>query len=76
MKIKFNSDEVLPLNKTIEIRSMAIVARANFYENSKNYLGTFSYYCTWGRLNNGGGGELHKIKRSRDKTEIGKELLW
>ena len=46
MKIKFNSDEVLPLNKTIEIRSMAIVVRVNFYENSKNYLGTFNYYCT------------------------------
>ena len=28
MKIKFNSDNELPLNKTIEIYSMIIVARA------------------------------------------------
>ena len=30
MKIKFNSDEELPLNKTIEIPTMTIV-----YENNK-----------------------------------------
>ena len=30
MKIKFNSDEDLPLNKTIEILSMTIVVRAIF----------------------------------------------
>ena len=30
MKIKFNSDDVLPLNKTIEIPSMLIVVRAFF----------------------------------------------
>ena len=26
------------------------------------------------QLNNEGGGELHKIKRNRDKTGIGKEI--
>ena len=30
MKIKFNSDNELPLNKTIEIPTMAIVVRAVF----------------------------------------------
>ena len=30
MKIKFDSDDELPLNNTIEIFSMAIVARAIF----------------------------------------------
>ena len=35
MKIKFNLDDELPLNKTIEIPSMIIVVRAVFYENSK-----------------------------------------
>ena len=30
MKIKFNSDDVLPPNKTIEIPSMLIVVRAFF----------------------------------------------
>ena len=24
----------------------------------------------------GRGGELHQIKRSREKTEIGKEIIW
>ena len=33
MKIKFTSDEKLPLNKTIEIPSMIIVVRAAFLEN-------------------------------------------
>ena len=37
MKIKFNLDDELPLNKTIEIPSMAIVVRAIFYENNKYY---------------------------------------
>ena len=37
MKIKFNSDDKLPLNKTIEIPSMIIVVRAIFHENNKNY---------------------------------------
>ena len=37
MKIKFNSDDELPLNKTIKIRSMIIVVRAIFHENNKYY---------------------------------------
>ena len=37
MKIKFNSGYELPLNKTIEIPTMTIVARAIFHENSKYY---------------------------------------
>ena len=37
MRIKFNSDDELPLNKTIEIRNMIIVVRAVFYENNKFY---------------------------------------
>ena len=31
MKIKFNSDDKLPLNKTIEIPTMTIVVRAEGY---------------------------------------------
>ena len=34
MKIKFNLDDKLPLNKMVEIPSMAIVVRAIFYENN------------------------------------------
>ena len=41
MKIKFNSDDELPLNKTIEIPSMIIVARAAFYENNNYYPQVF-----------------------------------
>ena len=40
MKIKFNSDGELPVNKTTEIPSIIIVVRAVFRENifSKNFL--------------------------------------
>ena len=37
MKIKFNSDDKLPLNKTIEIPSMIIVVGAIVLENNKNF---------------------------------------
>ena len=37
MKIKFNLDDELPLNKMIEIRSMKIVVRAIFLKNNKCY---------------------------------------
>ena len=45
MKIKFNSDEELPLNKTIEIPSMGIVVRAVFHANNKYYLQVFLDEC-------------------------------
>ena len=41
MKIKFNSDDELPLNKTVEIRDMIIVIKAVFSENSKYYPQVF-----------------------------------
>ena len=37
MKIKFDSDDNLPLNKTTEIPVMIMVVRAVFYENDKYY---------------------------------------
>ena len=37
MKIKFNSDDELPLNKNIETPTMTIVVRAFFLENNKYY---------------------------------------
>ena len=47
MKIKFDSDDELPLNKTVEIPSMIIVVRNFFHENNKYYLQVFSdkYLC-------------------------------
>ena len=41
MKIKIDSDDELPLNKTIEIPSMIIVARAIFLGNNKYYPQAF-----------------------------------
>ena len=37
MKIKFNSDDELPLNRMIEIPTMTIVVRAIFHENNRYY---------------------------------------
>ena len=41
MKIKFVSDENLPLIKTIEIPIVAMVVRAVFHENGKCYSQLF-----------------------------------
>ena len=37
MKIKFNLDDELPLNKMTEISTMAVVSTAVFHENNKCY---------------------------------------
>ena len=37
MKIKFSSDDELPLNKTIKIPTMTIAVKAAFLENNKYY---------------------------------------
>ena len=41
MKIKFNSDDKLPLNKTVGIPNMTIFIRAIFFENNKYYPQVF-----------------------------------
>ena len=43
-----------------------------FWKNCQDYTFNFRYNCARGQLNNEGRGELHEIKRSQDKTEIGK----
>ena len=43
MKTKFNSDNELRLNKTIEIPAMTIVARAIFHENNKYFPQVFRW---------------------------------
>ena len=45
MKIKFTLDKELPLNKTIEINTIAIVVRTIFYENNKYYPQVFLDEC-------------------------------
>ena len=44
-KIKFNSDNALPLNKTIEIAFMVIIVRAVFHE--KYYPQVFLDECLY-----------------------------
>ena len=48
MKIKSNSDNELPLNKTTEIHNVTIVVRAVFHENNKYYLQDFLDECLYG----------------------------
>ena len=45
MKIQFNSNDELQLNKTIEIHSIMIVVRAIFNENNKHYPQVFLDEC-------------------------------
>ena len=47
MKVNFNLDDELPLNKTIEIPSMIIVVRADFHKNNKYYQQIFLDECLY-----------------------------
>ena len=47
MQIKFDSDDNLPLNKTIEIPMKTIVVRAVFQENNKYYPQVFLDECLY-----------------------------
>ena len=44
-KIKFNLDDELPLNKTIEIHNATIVVGVVFHQNNKYYLQVFLEEC-------------------------------
>ena len=45
LKIKFNSDDTLRLNKTLKIYNMTIVIRSVFEEDGKYYPQVFSDEC-------------------------------
>ena len=47
MKIKFDSDDNLSLNKTVETPIMTIVVRAVFHENNKYYPQFFLDECLY-----------------------------
>ena len=47
MKIKFNSDDALPINKTIEIPTITIAVRSIFFENNKYYPQIFLDECLY-----------------------------
>ena len=53
MKIKFSSDDELPLNKTIEIPSMTMFVRTICLENSKYYPQVFWMMNVFMKYNNG-----------------------
>ena len=58
MKTKFDSDDNLPLNKTIEIHIVTIVIRAAFHENNKHYSQVVLDEC------------LYKMKKSYIMIEL------
>ena len=47
MKIKFNLDDELPLNETIDIFNLTILVRAVFHENEKYYPRVFLEECLY-----------------------------
>ena len=47
MKIKFNSDDNLPLNKQLKILSLAITVRSVFEEDGKYYPQVFLEECLY-----------------------------
>ena len=47
MKIKFNSDNNLPLNKTLKLHNMTIVVRSVFEEVDKFYLQIYLDECLY-----------------------------
>ena len=47
MKIKFNSDDELPVNKTIEISTITIVVRAVLQKNNEYYPQVFLDECLY-----------------------------
>ena len=47
IKIKFDSDDELPINKTIEIRTITIIVIAIFLENIKYYPQVFCIKYKW-----------------------------
>ena len=47
MKIKFVSDDSLPLNKILKLHNLTIVARSVFQENIKYYAQVFLDECLY-----------------------------
>ena len=43
MKIKFNSDDNLPLNKILKLHNLTIIVRSVFEGNDKYYTQLFLY---------------------------------
>ena len=50
IRIKFNLDDELPLNKTIEVSTLTIVVRATFLGNNNYYPQVFFDECLYNKL--------------------------
>ena len=47
MKIKFNSEDNLPINKLLKLHNLTVVVRSVFREDSKYYLQSFLDECLY-----------------------------
>ena len=47
MRIKFDSDDSLPLNKTLKLHNMTIIVRSVFEEDGKYYPEVFLDECLY-----------------------------
>ena len=47
MKIKFSSDDDLPLNKTLKLHNITVIARSVFEEDDKYYPQVFLDECLY-----------------------------
>ena len=47
IKIKFDSEDSLPLNKTLKLHNMTIIVRSVFEEDGKYYPGAFLDECLY-----------------------------
>ena len=47
MRIKFNSDDYLPLNKILKLRMLTIIVRSVFEEDGKYYPQVFLDECLY-----------------------------
>ena len=47
MKIQFNSDDNLPLNKPLKLHNLTITVRSDFQENNKNFPQIYLGECLY-----------------------------
>ena len=47
MKIKFNSDDNLPLNKVLTLHMLTVIVRSVFEEDGKYYPSFFRWLFVW-----------------------------
>ena len=73
MKIKFNSDDNLPLNKPLKFRMLALILRSAFTEDGKYYPVFFRWIFVWvikmlqyEKIDVSKGIDINKTKKSKE----------